>query len=297
MTSKKQIEANRKNAKKGGVKTEAGKEVSKMNAMKHGILSHHLFIPGNDWMSAEELIEFQSTFFESMQPEGMLETLLVDRLFATFLKIQRLYIAETGAVKKQLEGHFSQNMIDQIENNAVARNEAQIGFFKRMRTSHGCDQLADGWKAVSESIKAEGLPLSKGMTRALDEELGGRSGYFKAENVSLLSFIVENNGGEKPMTKEDETQMNNWALENSESLSKFFRGMSEIHEWNEKDILKADKQSKVLPPLADLEKLQRYDAHLQRLMLQTLHELQRVQSLRLGHPMPPTVALDVTLDA
>lgn len=34
--SQKQIEANQKNAKLGGVKTEEGKAVSKYNALKHG---------------------------------------------------------------------------------------------------------------------------------------------------------------------------------------------------------------------------------------------------------------------
>ena len=37
--SKKQLEANRKNAQKGGVKSEEGKNVVKYNALKHGLLS------------------------------------------------------------------------------------------------------------------------------------------------------------------------------------------------------------------------------------------------------------------
>ena len=35
--SDKQLEANRKNAKLGGVKTEEGKAVSRLNALKHGV--------------------------------------------------------------------------------------------------------------------------------------------------------------------------------------------------------------------------------------------------------------------
>jgi len=38
MTTKKQLIANRKNAQKGGVKTQEGKELVKFNALKHGIL-------------------------------------------------------------------------------------------------------------------------------------------------------------------------------------------------------------------------------------------------------------------
>lgn len=297
MTSDKQLRANRSNGRKSkGPVSSEGKASSSLNALKHGILSSQLYIFCDVGMSREEFSEFLGSIFEAMQPVGMMEELLVDRLAATFLRIQRLYTAEAGAIRKQLEGHLIQSAIKEIEDNATARNEGQVGFFKRMRTSHGCAQLADCWQAVYESIKEEGLPLSKGMKRALDEELGGRSGYFKAENVSIINYIIENNGGEKPLTDEDRKTFTERALKYSEELMTFFRGISECHEWTEKEIRKADKQSKMIPPLADLEKLQRYDAHLQRVMLQTLHELQRVQSLRLGHPMPPTAALDVTVD-
>ena len=52
MTSNKQIEANRKNSKKGGIKTERGKEISKHNALKHGLNSSIY-----DWVFEEKLIE------------------------------------------------------------------------------------------------------------------------------------------------------------------------------------------------------------------------------------------------
>ncbi len=36
--SQKQLEANKANAQKGGVKTEEGKQIVKYNALKHGLL-------------------------------------------------------------------------------------------------------------------------------------------------------------------------------------------------------------------------------------------------------------------
>lgn len=44
--SQKQLEANRQNAKLGGVKTEGGKAVSKLNALKHGLLSQEVLLEG-----------------------------------------------------------------------------------------------------------------------------------------------------------------------------------------------------------------------------------------------------------
>jgi len=58
MASEKQIEANKNNAKKGGVKTVEGKEVSRMNALKHGILSSELYICSESaGMNHEEFAE------------------------------------------------------------------------------------------------------------------------------------------------------------------------------------------------------------------------------------------------
>jgi len=85
MTSEKQIAANQKNAKKAGVKSAKGKAASSRNAFKHGILSRHLYVPGvGGEASWEELSAFQDAFFAEMQPVGLLETLLVDRLCSTF---------------------------------------------------------------------------------------------------------------------------------------------------------------------------------------------------------------------
>jgi len=297
MSSEAQSAANRQNAKKGGVKTDEGKAVSRLNALKHGILSKHLFIStGSKVTDYEEFESVRDIFFEEMQPIGILETLLVDRLFATFWRIQRLHVAETGFIRKQTEEAMRLS-VDRFEELGNARKDSEKGFFRQMRTSEGCANLAMLWQAVAESLKEKGLPLSKGMTRAVDEEMGGKSGFFMAEYVSQFNWIVENNGGALPMTDEFRQNLNVEALRFAEELVAFFTGMSEHHEWHEKDVSKADLESKLIPPLDQLDKIQRYDAHLQRLLIQTLHELQRVQAARQGKSVPLAAAVDVTVNA
>jgi len=282
----------------GGPKTEEGKEISKMNAMKHGILSQHVFVAtGGKITEYEEFNAFRETFFEEMQPVGALETLLVDRLFAAFWRLQRLHIAESGFIRKQTESHFMQSFVERCEAEGRARNDAENGFFRRMRTSIGCLRLSEGWQVIYESIKEKGLPLSKGMADYLDKEFGGNSGFHKAEMVAQLNWIVTNKGGLKPLTDEDKKEMEKCALDYAKNLWDLFKGFSEVLEWDEKDVQNADLQSKMIPPLEELEKLQRYDAHLQRVLMQTLHELQRVQSARLGRPTPLPAALDVNLNS
>jgi hypothetical protein len=56
------------------------------------------------------------------------------------------------------------------------------------------------------------------------------------------------------------------------------------------------RQRRMLPDGATLEKITRYEAHLSRQMLQALHTLERLQAARAGQAFPPPAALDVTVD-
>jgi hypothetical protein len=95
--SEKQLEANRENSKKGGVKTPEGKAVSKYNALKHGILK-------------EVVSEYEQDFYEDIierledqfQPVGVLEKMLVDRIGVYYLKLYRAAKAENEFMRSAL---------------------------------------------------------------------------------------------------------------------------------------------------------------------------------------------------
>ena len=297
MTSKKQIAANKKNAKKGGVKTKKGKEVSKMNAWKHGILSKHLFVStGADFSDYKEFADMKDCFFEELQPVGIVETLLVDRLFSTFWRLKRLHIAEVGFVEKQQVNQFMQSVFDKMEKYGTDRRDAENTYYQRIRTREGCKHMETMWQAIHEKLKEHGPPLTKNMISNIKYELGGGSGFYRVEAFCLFNDILRDKEAEK-LTEEDEKRMTGWMMDTAKDLYEMFKGLAEVLEWDERDEQKADQKAKMIPPIQELEKIQRYDAHLQRLMLQTLHELQRVQSARLGRPAPLAAALDVTLNS
>ena len=69
--SKKQLKANRENAKKGGVKTEEGKRKSRLNAAKHGLLlTNEIILPGED---VDGFTEFRTNIMDELLPHGQLE--------------------------------------------------------------------------------------------------------------------------------------------------------------------------------------------------------------------------------
>ena len=80
MTSPKKTEANRRNALRStGPKTPEGKDAVRVNAVKHGLLSREVLLPGEDEAALKELGE---RLRSELQPVGELEGLLAEQIIA-----------------------------------------------------------------------------------------------------------------------------------------------------------------------------------------------------------------------
>src|SRR5918997_2935450 len=94
MTSDKQVRANQRNALKStGPKTPKGKAAIRHNALKHGLLSLEVLLPGEDKAALKELGE---SLKDELQPVGQLENLLVERIIAAYWRLRRLGRVEAG---------------------------------------------------------------------------------------------------------------------------------------------------------------------------------------------------------
>src|SRR5215212_5643840 len=101
ITSQDRIAANRANAQKStGPKTLEGRASSKMNAVKHGILSREVLVSGEDH---QELTALQEWFQEDLQPVGPMEVMLVGQIVATHWRLRRVLAAESGEIKREAE--------------------------------------------------------------------------------------------------------------------------------------------------------------------------------------------------
>jgi hypothetical protein len=79
----------------GGPQTEAGKEVSKMNALKHGLLSKAVLFHGEN---EEELLALNEQIKLELKPETKMERLLVDRVVSNTWRLNRALEMEEGEV-------------------------------------------------------------------------------------------------------------------------------------------------------------------------------------------------------
>jgi hypothetical protein len=94
MTSEKKAQANRRNALKStGPKTPEGKAAVRLNALRHGLRSEEILLPGEDEEALRELDEYLRA---ELQPVGELENLLIDRVVAAYWRLRRLGRVEAG---------------------------------------------------------------------------------------------------------------------------------------------------------------------------------------------------------
>jgi hypothetical protein len=94
MTSARKVEANRQNALKStGPKTPEGKNASRLNSLRHGLLSEEILLPGEN---EEVFRQFGERLRAELQPVGELENLLVDRIVEASWRLRRLRRVESG---------------------------------------------------------------------------------------------------------------------------------------------------------------------------------------------------------
>lgn len=93
--SEKQLEANRENAKLGGVKTEEGKAVSRYNAIKHGLLSEQVLMEKED---ASHLLDLEKRLRGELKPATEMELLLIDRIAGNVWRLKRALGMEKKSV-------------------------------------------------------------------------------------------------------------------------------------------------------------------------------------------------------
>ena len=106
MTSPKKAQSNRQNALKStGPRTLEGKAAVRLNAVKHGLLSQDVLLPGEDEAALKELGE---GLREELQPIGELENLLVERIIASTWRLRRLGRVEAGIFAFELYGELAE---------------------------------------------------------------------------------------------------------------------------------------------------------------------------------------------
>jgi hypothetical protein len=112
VTSERQAAANRVNARHStGPKTQKGKAAVRLNALRHGLLTLDVVLPGEDADAFEDLL---NQVRADLSPVGPIEELLADRVGYFMWRLGRLARAETALFDWRIRGFKVAQLADQV---------------------------------------------------------------------------------------------------------------------------------------------------------------------------------------
>jgi hypothetical protein len=124
MATARQINANRKNAKRSsGPTTAAGKTKVRYNAMKHGLLAEAALLPDEDEATFRD---FSARIRTDLRPVGEMESILADRITNILWRLRRFNHVETGLFVREGEADDTARRDVLREGLAARRAESRL---------------------------------------------------------------------------------------------------------------------------------------------------------------------------
>ena len=103
MATDRQIEANRQNAQLStGPRSAEGKQRVAANALQHGLTGRQIVLPNEN---PEEFDAFRRAFWDDLDPRGMLEEVLVDKIVADAWRVRRVPLLEAAIHAREKAEH------------------------------------------------------------------------------------------------------------------------------------------------------------------------------------------------
>src|SRR6056300_1416289 len=98
--SKKQLLANRRNAKKStGPKTREGKLTTSKNAIQHGLDAEKFVVIGE---KINDLVIFRDLLNDHLKPQGIQEEIVVSKMIDVAIRLRRIPIIESGIFNHEM---------------------------------------------------------------------------------------------------------------------------------------------------------------------------------------------------
>jgi hypothetical protein len=289
--SPKQIEANRRNAQKStGPKTPDGQAVSKMNALKHGILSEEVVVHGR-WIdeSDTEFAALHERLWEDLKPIGMLEEMLVDKIVSNNWRLRRVLKAESGEIVLSVDNGYWKRI---GRNPMLTTMEWDVfgdPVHSMKNSTMGNNFLESELKEVRASVEQEG-ELTEA---AIKSVIYHRKPYSLTKELEeLRSQLQQNPEGLEPSALR--------AKQKERALAYLDEKLRQISQ-NKSDCLdrevmeeQARQAAAVLPEPEVLDKIMRYETMLNRQLDRDINQLERLQRIRRGEAVPPPLTMEVS---
>jgi hypothetical protein len=127
MGSEAQIRANHENAKHStGPRTPEGKQRVALNALKHGLTGKQVVLYNE---KAEDFDAFRDALWEDIEPQGMLEGVLVDKIVADAWRLRRVPLFEAtlhSSIKEERDLSAINKKLKELREAATAGANARV---------------------------------------------------------------------------------------------------------------------------------------------------------------------------
>jgi len=266
--SPQRIAANQANAVKStGPKTPAGKAIVGKNAVTHGLFAREVVIAaGEGKESFDEFDGLLKRLREDRKPEGELEDLLVQKMAATVWRQRRLYRFEVGAIRQDL---------NTVEADVERANKWRQELYWQGRGTPTRESLP----GIAHFLEA------LGEIRMHVEAQGQLTG----EHCKWLQTYC---GWTADQTIRADIPKAELLREVDEELEDLQQRRTMLASRQREEIV-ARRARRILPRAAVLDKIQRYEALLERAFSRALDQLERLQRQRKGEFVPPPIRIGV----
>lgn len=294
----------------GGPKTSKGKAVAKLNATTHGMRAAMPVIPGEDVAVWEG---HRAAIVDALVPVGAMEDALAERIALLMWRLERVSRYETamlaGSVadterdyaynEEQKQRYPNSCVYTYIPNtpeecrDAIRDATATARLLRRLDTRRGEERVAgvtvglilnEAGKSAMEATADEDFDPDETAYSGLPHG----SDWDDLTYVSVAT-IRECFAALAAAAKTDAARLVTGVAYHYECEARSARFRLEVVE---RELSRMEAERLMLPPLV-LDKVTRYEAHLHRQLVQTMHELEAMQERQRGHAAP-LARLDVS---
>ena len=271
---------------------------SKYNALKHGIFSKVVLL--ND-ESRSEFDSLLNGLVEDFKPGGTLEDILVEKLAMLLWRHRRLVTAEAAEIRMGNEFLEWDEDCRQAESaNLISGIEVKYdgGLIQQIANPIVLERCLELLRELQDGIREDGF--SSDTDLGLLEMLYGKDaganwretlcGTYKiwSGTADCSEEVRQQNGYASP--KDCEIKFLTEVEAEIKRLMKHQRARTAVN--SSKTNL--DKVRRSVPDAPAMDRLLRYEASIERMFDRTLSQLERLQRMRLGQPVPPAIKLDVS---
>lgn len=301
-TSVARIQASKKNALKStGPKTPKGKSVVKWNALKHGLLSKEVVIQTGDGKENEaEFSGFLAQLLVDLQPNGILEEMLVEKIAVCYWRLRRVLRCEVGEIRKHLDSIWLKQMfqwLNQLRQNKryLVLDESRQDLEKSTLGIHHLIGVLDDVRGLVEEVGY----VPEEALKKLFQNFGSEE-----NQTPYWCFIFTKMATEGPdKAKEDPEHYGDtpppeackgMILKLIDDEKEKMEGLKEMVKKKEELETEAKTLSLALPAKEVMDKILRYETTIERQLYRAMNQLERLQRQRKGETLPPPISVELS---